>query len=472
MDLFSYKKSIYIADSEGEEDVLCAETPSSNDVDMHIMHKNISYETKADRMNGMISPESINKSISDHDAFNLRMQMCEEDAVNVVGYLSDEKNTEYKDYKENVFSLNDKYDSNGNILHDISFVINMNDSDDEIQLFGKPNRTKNDAFWTVNDKYISSGLSEESLNDDEKMFKLYQQENSQIGLLSLAACVDTSSSYTSQHKYKNNKSNHLSQKDSESDIHLNDDCILRKKVKRLRRCKTSKENSKSNEFSKIKRCPSAGSFDNYADIVNNTPHAQCHKFENYLSETILDVNAMNSNRPLSPKNIDHFPLETDTKYQHAIDNSISNRDSTKSLLDDTEKYKLKIFELTNYNENMLSSSNENLNISEPLKQIENFETKLDFSISQISEATENTLENVDTNLLNLDDNNKDILGSKNETLTPPMEILNSVGTPLTPVMTPSVLKESVWKTSIKKPCYRVGLSKKAKIESLHSYLKK
>ncbi|KAG4305086.1 hypothetical protein PORY_001256 [Pneumocystis oryctolagi] len=457
MNVFSFKKSECVVDSEGEDDSSFIETTVDNNVNnMHVFHQNELYKLKENSIDDTMDKKPLNSLITGEKLPVLMFKDCQKNAEDKDCFFSEEKNTMHYNPKEGSHLYNGNCSVDTNIQDGLCYTATMAASDDEIQLLPLFKQTKTNLCETINDKSIVSSEKDMLSNKSIQISRLCPQENQEICLFPLTTHIDENCSYMNEYEYKNNETG--SKKNQ----------ISQKREKKIRRCKTARDNMQKNE--KIKRYSSVDSCHDYVGAVNGISSTEHYELANDSPE-IFSKNTVELNKCFLSKNFDHEAPNSISDYCSDHHSLSLNDGLMKTISNDLEVYEADVSKSVNHEKNRQLSTEDGLKIPESsCKQgSENLQIKTCLPISRTVEI-ENVLESMDVNIVqSLDD--KDALNSKNQQLTSSEEICNTVDTSLASLETRSILKKPVRKTTTK-PYYRVGLSKKVKIESLHSYLKK
>ncbi|KAG5519407.1 hypothetical protein PMAC_002034 [Pneumocystis sp. 'macacae'] len=468
MNIFSCKKGSCIADSEGEDDSFPSETVLHNNVDMHIFQKKMHCE-RENIINNATTPVSLDNSIINYETPVSMLQESKNDMKNKNYIFSEEESTKNDNSEETFFLSNGNYASHMNVQRDSIPIMNIDGRDDEIQLSPSFNQSKIDEFETMENRSTVNCREETCLDQNTEIFRLCQQEKSETQLFSLAAC-DINPLRTNGCSFESNVNASLSSNDIESTTGLRND-VSRKKGKKMRRSKTAKDDLRKE--GRMKRYSSLGSYHDHVDTLSNTS-IQHYELRNDFSETVFSKDIIKSNKYLFSKDSDHRLLDSCDINDHysTNHNALLDGDCSRTIHNDSKMHECKS-QLTEHQGNSQSDTDKGLKTPESCRDdSETLKIGTYFSVSNTVEIVEKVLDNVDVNTLQLIDDKKNTSKSKDQQLTPPMEIFNTVNTQLTPTATSSISKESVRRSIITKPYYRVGLSKKAKVEPLHSYLKK
>ncbi|CCJ31062.1 unnamed protein product [Pneumocystis jirovecii] len=463
MSTFLCKKGTCVADSEGEDDFFSSEAVLFKNglifVDTHISQEKMHCE-KTDTMSSIVALESSDNPIISYETSILILEESKKDMENKGHSFLKEKNLENDNSKDSSFLSNSNCNSNVNIQRDLPPIMNADGSDDEIQLLPLLKQSNIGVFETTGDGSAIDCREEATPCQNMQVFQLSQQEKSEIKLLSLAACIDTNPLQMNGCKSESNGNGSVFPNDIEFTAGLKDD-VFRKKGKKMKRSKTTKDDLKKG--GKVKRYSSLGSYHDYMNIVGNTSPIQ-QEFGNGFSETAFSKDALKLNRCLSSKDSDQHPLYSyGNDYCSVNHNALLDGSFSRIVPNDSETHEFNALQLTNYQENSQLNVDGSLKTPESCKQdSEVLKMKACFSVSRTVEIVEKVLDNVDVNTLQLENGENIVLESKSQQLTPPMETLNTIDIPLTPAATPSALKESVRKSTMTKPYYRVGLSKKSK----------
>lgn len=415
----------------------------------------MSFEEEKDTIDVITTTELNNSSIVNEGSALSAMSRKNDDKEHI-----SKNTTKYRDSERSLSLFTENNSRNIDPGSDIHPRININESDDEIQLFGKSNQNKMDAEKDT-EKESTLPLERELSDKDVQMSQLYQQEKPEIQLLSLAACINTDSLDENEYRCNSNKEKSILSKEDEFDPHLKHSSSKGTKAKKLRRSKTARDASKENKNIKIKKYSSLDSHEDHATIVDNTLLHENNEFENRLFKAAPSENTLDFNKsfPAEGSNC-HCSWSNGEEHGSSNYNSTSNDNFTEV-------------------ESIISKKSRNIvqNLEKPEKDIElnaNKSPKIlrscESDLLSKMEKTKN-IKNESMDILNSENKVEDYSKLNNErpmafSQTP--DITNSS----TCVKTLSALKESAQKNVITKPYYRVGLSKKAKIESLHSYLKR
>ncbi|KTW28826.1 hypothetical protein T552_01455 [Pneumocystis carinii B80] len=454
MSTFSKKKDVYIPDSEGEEDSFYLGTMHYNNVYSHMLNsKNMYNEMKTDTVDAIIDTEIKNSSIVDDKDIILEGIKCKNDNKEGVS----RKDIKYRNFERPLSPLFDENRlKNMNSYRNMYPIVNRDESDDEIQLFGNSGQNKIDMNKDTEKESIIS-LEEEICNKDDQINRLYQEEKPEIQLLSLAACINVESLDENEYQCTSNKNKSILSKEDEIESNLKHSLPKETKAKKLRRSKTAKDVSKGNKNIKTKRYPSFDSYEDNTIVVNDTSLHENSEFENQLFKTVPDENTLEINDSIQVEDSNCHSLGFEAeKLSPFKDNS------AQAELIISEKSKYKVENLKKPEENI------ELNPKKSPKILRSYESNL---LSKIEEVKKNDIENADIDVLNSGNKIEDCSKFNNEKPITSTEIPHITDSPTFSGNLP-VLKESSRKNVTTRPCYRVGLSKKAKIESLHSYLKR